>query len=51
MIELVSYIICESCKGEYFSCDEFMEHLIPNVTQLNKVFLRSNTENATTVAH
>ena len=42
--------ICESCKGEYGLCDEFMEYPIPNVTQLNKMFLRSNTENATTVA-
>ena len=42
--------ICESCKGEYGSCDEFMEYPIPNVTQLNKVFLRSITEDATTVA-
>ena len=40
----------ESCKGEYGSCDKFMKYPIPNVTQLNKVFLRSNTENATTVA-
>ena len=42
--------ICESCKGEYDSCDEFMEYPTPNVTQLNKAFLRSNTENPTTVA-
>ena len=43
--------ICESCKGEYCSCDEFIKYPIHNVTQLNKVFLlRSNTENKTTVA-
>ena len=42
--------ICETCKGGYGSCDGFMEYPIPNVTQLNKVFLKSNTEKATTVA-
>ena len=42
--------ICETCKGGYGSCDGFMEYPIPNVTQLNKVFLKSNSEKATTVA-
>ena len=35
---------------EYGSCDEFMEYPILNVTQLNKAFLRFNSENATIVA-
>ena len=46
----MSRLICESCKGQYGSCDEFMEYLIPNVTQLNNVFLRSTTDNPTTAA-
>ena len=43
VIELVSRLICESCKGEYGSCDEFIEYPIPSVTHLNKVFLSSDT--------
>ena len=35
--------ICETCKGGYGSCNGFMEYPIPNVTQLNKVFLKSTT--------
>ena len=50
MIQFVSRLICESCKGQYGSCDEFMEYLIPNVNQLNNVFLRSTTDNPTTAA-
>ena len=50
MIQFVSCLICESSKGEYGSCDEFMEYPIPSVTQLNKVLLRSDTEHPTTVA-
>ena len=46
----MSCLICESCKGQYGSCDEFMEYLILNVTQLNNVFLRSKTDNPTTAA-
>ena len=41
--------ICESCKGEYESCHEFMKYTFLNITQLNQAWLlRSNTENATT---
>ena len=42
--------ICESWKGQYDSCDEFMKYPILNVTQLNKVFLKSKSENAATAA-
>ena len=41
--------ICESCKGEDGSYVEFMEYPICNTTQLNNIFLRPNTKNATTV--
>ena len=37
-------------KGGYGSFDDFTEYLILNITQLNKVFLRPNTENVTTEA-
>ena len=45
----LSTLRAATCKGEYGLCDEFMEYLTANVTQLNKVFLMSNTENITTV--
>ena len=41
--------ICKSCKGEDGSYVEFMEYPLCNTTQLNNIFLRPNTKNATTV--
>ena len=46
----IQICICESWKGQYDSCDEFMKYPILNVTQLNKVFFKSKSENATTAA-
>ena len=45
----MSGLICESCKEEYSSYDEFMEYPIPNVTHLKRVLI-SKTENPTIVA-
>ena len=49
VIQFFSGLICEWCKEEYSSYDEFMKYPIPNATHLKRVLI-SKTENPTIVA-